>query len=164
MWIMTQKLKSHPRKYRTLRNHQCSIWEPKGTWCSSTKEKFENLPEDLIEACDDAGFTRHVSLLGNFLCYNSRHSVGRIWLYKLMSRVFTCSGTEEQEPNATSYIEKTKQMQNKNKCKRQGQQFQRRFWNTGGFVGSVLSSRRNRELKLNFFGTLIEKNNDICLQ
>ena len=37
-------------------------------------------------------------------------------------------------------------------------------WNTGGLVGSVLSSQRNRELKLNFFGKLIENNNVICLQ
>ena len=37
-------------------------------------------------------------------------------------------------------------------------------WNTRGLVGSVLSLQRNRELKLNNFGTLIEKNNVICLQ
>ena len=37
-------------------------------------------------------------------------------------------------------------------------------WNTRGLVGSVLSSQRNRELKLNYFGNLIEKNNVICLQ
>ena len=37
-------------------------------------------------------------------------------------------------------------------------------WNTRGLVGSVLSSQRNRELKLNYFGKLIEKNNVICLQ
>ena len=37
-------------------------------------------------------------------------------------------------------------------------------WNTRGLVGSVLSSERNRELKLNYFGKLIEKNNVICLQ
>ena len=30
-------------------------------------------------------------------------------------------------------------------------------WNTRGLVGSVLSSQRNRELKLNYFGKLIEK-------
>ena len=37
-------------------------------------------------------------------------------------------------------------------------------WNTGSLVGSVLSSQRNRELKLNYFGRLIENNNVICLQ
>ena len=48
------------------------------------QEKFENLPEDLrlTEACDDAGFIRCLSwtTLGD----NSRHPVGRIWLYKLL--------------------------------------------------------------------------------
>ena len=37
-------------------------------------------------------------------------------------------------------------------------------WNTRGLVGSVLSSQRNRELKLEYFGKLIEYNNVICLQ
>ena len=37
-------------------------------------------------------------------------------------------------------------------------------WNTRGLVGSVLSSQRNRELKLNCFGKLLENNNVICLQ
>ena len=31
-------------------------------------------------------------------------------------------------------------------------------WNTRGLVGSVLSSQRNRELKLNYFGKLLENN------
>ena len=37
-------------------------------------------------------------------------------------------------------------------------------WNIRGLVGSVLSSQRNRELKLNYFGKLLENNNVICLQ
>ena len=37
-------------------------------------------------------------------------------------------------------------------------------WNTRGLIGSVLSSQKNRELKLEYFGKLIENNNVICLQ
>ena len=38
------------------------------------------------------------------------------------------------------------------------------FGTLRGLVGSVLSAQKNRELKLKYFGTLIENNNVICLQ
>ena len=63
---------SHPRTYRTLPNHQCSIWEP-------TRRKSQNLPEDLrlIKACDDPGsremshLTNHDIQLAGVCCTNS---------------------------------------------------------------------------------------------
>ena len=38
------------------------------------------------------------------------------------------------------------------------------IWNTRGLVGSVLSSQKNRELKLKYFGKVIDNNNIICIQ
>ena len=37
-------------------------------------------------------------------------------------------------------------------------------WNTGGLVGSVFFSQKNRELKLKYFRRLLDNNNIICLQ
>ena len=37
-------------------------------------------------------------------------------------------------------------------------------WNAGGLVGSVFCSQKNRELKLKYFGKIIDNNNIICLQ
>ena len=38
------------------------------------------------------------------------------------------------------------------------------IWNTRGLIGSVHSTQISREVKLNYFGRLIENNNVICLQ
>ena len=37
-------------------------------------------------------------------------------------------------------------------------------WNTGGFVGSVVSKQKNREFKLKHLKRLFDANNILCLQ